>query len=93
MIAIEVRTGDKGDRVLEERVPICIQRTGYNVDTLHPRAGSKSDCALNRDRVGRGDLLAGEVGEVLCGDGVDAVEGGDVVVAELRRVRNARAAG
>ena len=53
----------------------------------------KADGALDGDGVGGGELLAGEAGEILRGDGVDAVEGGDVVVAQDGGVGNALAAG
>ena len=48
---------------------------------------------LNGDGIGGGELFAGEAGEILRGDGVDAVEGSDVVEAKDGGVGDALAAG
>ena len=62
------------------------------VDALHAHAGFEGDGSLDGDGVGGGNLLAGKAGQVLRGDGVDAVEGGDIVVAQDGWVGDAEAA-
>ncbi len=92
VIAAEERAGDGGDGVLVERIAVGVERARDDVDALHAVAGAEADRALNGDGVGGGELLAGKAGEIGGGDGVDAVEGGDVVVAEDGGVGNACAA-
>jgi hypothetical protein len=97
VVAAEVCAGDKGDGVLVERVAVGVERAGDDVDALHASAGAEGDGALNGDGVGAVSCLPGKAGEILRGDGIDAVEGGDVVVAEVaglgmhcRRLRGRR---
>ena len=89
MIAAEERACHGGHGVLVERIAVCVERARHHVDALHSIAGTEADGALDGDGVGRGELLAGKAGEVGGGDGVDAVEGGDVIVAENRGVGDA----
>ena len=89
VVAVEVGAGDKADRVLVEGIAVRVERARHHVHALHPVAGAEADGALNRDGVGGGQLLAREIGEVRGGDGVDAVERGDVVVAQQGGVGDA----
>ena len=89
MVAIEAGAGDEGRGVLVERIAAGVQGAGHHVHALHPQAGFEADRPLNRDRVGRGNLFAGKAGQVAGGDGVDAVERGDVVPAQHRGVGDA----
>ena len=88
-IAAEVRAGDKADSVLVERIAVGIQRARNNVHALHGVAGAEDDGSLDGDGAGRSDLFAGKSGEVSGGDRVDAIEGGDIVVAQDGGVGNA----
>ena len=92
VVAVEERAGDGGDRVLVERIAVGVERARHHVHALHAVAGAEADRSLNGDGVGRGELLAGKAGEVGGGDGIDAVERGDVVAAQHRGVGNAGAA-
>ena len=93
VVAVEQGAGDGSDGVLVERIAVGVERARNDVDALHAVAGAEADRALNGDGVGRGDLLAGKVGEVGGGDGIDAVERGDVVVAQDGGIGDACAAG
>jgi hypothetical protein len=79
VVAVEVAAGDEGDGVLVEGVAVRVDRARDDVDALHAVAAAESDGSLDGDSVGCGELLQGEGGLVCGGDGVDAVEGGDVV--------------
>ncbi len=92
MVAAESSAGDGSDGVRVERIAVRVKWAGDNVDALHAVAGAKADRALDGNGVRRGELLALEVGKVGGGDGVDAIERGDVVVVQDRGCGNALAA-
>ncbi len=92
VVAVEVGAGDKTHGVPIKRVALRVERPGYDVHALHADAVSECDGSLDGNGVGRGDLLAGKAGHIRGCDGIDAVQRGDVVPAQLRRVGNARAA-
>ena len=82
VVSVEVAAGDEGDGVLIERIAIGVQGASDDVAPLHTVAGAEGDGAMNGDGVSRGKLLARKTGQVLGGDGIEAIEGGDVVVVE-----------
>ena len=60
MVAVVVAAGNERHGVLVQGVAARVQGACHNVYALHTHAGSEADGPLNRNRVGRSDLLAGK---------------------------------
>ena len=93
MVAVERNAGDGCDCVLVERVAVRVERARDDIHALHTQASLEGNGSLNGNSICSRELLAGKAGEILGGDGVEPVEGGDIVGMELRRLGNTEAAG